>query len=104
MILKTNTKTNYYMSRPTISSLKRNSSTAVTVKWKENTKATGYEIRYSTSGSMNNAKKLEIKSQSTISKKITGLTKNKSCYVQVRSYKTYDGVKYYSSWSTKKSI
>ena len=104
VILKTNTKTNYYMSRPVVSSLKRNSSTAITVKWKKNDKATGYEIRCSTSSSMTNPKSVKIKSKNTVSKKITGLQKNKTYYIQVRTYKTYDGVKYYSAWSTKKAI
>jgi len=38
-----------------------------------------------------------------LSKKISGLNKGKTYYVQVRAYKTYNDVKYYSSWSVKKS-
>ena len=32
------------------------------------------------------------------------LTKGKTYYVRVRSYKTVSGTKYYSAWSSKKSV
>lgn len=103
VVLKTNTKTNYYMTRPTFSSLATSGSGALKATWKKNTKATGYQIRYSLNSDMSNAKTVNISSGSTVSKKISGLKKKKTYYVQVRAYKTYNDIKYYSAWSVKKS-
>lgn len=76
-----------------------------TVKWsKKTTQTTGYQIRYSTSSSMSNAKTVTVSKNTTVSKKITGLTAKKKYYVQVRTYKTVNGTKYYSSWSAKKYV
>lgn len=38
------------------------------------------------------------------SKKIIKLKAKKLYYVQVRTYKTVNGKKYYSSWSSRKSV
>ena len=65
---------------------------------------TGYQIRYATKSSMASAKKVLVKGYAKKSKKITGLKSGKKYYVQVRTYKTVKGVKYYSKWSTKKSV
>lgn len=87
-----------------ISSLTKDSK-AFTVKWKKcTTQTSGYEIRYSTSSSMTDAKKKLVSGTSTTSKKITGLKAGTKYYVQVRTYKTVNGTKYYSSWCTKKSV
>lgn len=76
-----------------------------TVKWKKKTtQVNGYQIRYSRNSNMSNASKKLITSNKTTSKKITGLKAGKKYYVQVRTYKMVNGVKYYSAWSTKKSI
>jgi len=76
-----------------------------TVKWKKKTvQTTGYQIRYSTSSSMKNAKTKLVKSNKTTSKTISKLKSKKKYYVQVRTYKTVDGIKYYSKWSEKKAV
>lgn len=103
VILKSNTKTNYYVSRPSVSSLTTSGSGALKVEWKKNDKASGYQIRYSTSSTMADARTIEISSKSTLIKKISDLKKNKLYYVQVRAYKTYKDIDYYSAWSAKKS-
>jgi len=103
VVLKTNTKTNYYMTRPTFSKLETNGSGALKATWKKNANANGYQIRYSLNSDMSDAKTVNVSSGSTLSKKISGLNKGKTYYVQVRAYKTYNDVKYYSSWSVKKS-
>lgn len=77
----------------------------LTVKWdKISMQATGYQIRYSTSSSMSNAKTVTVSSYKTTSKVITGLKAKKKYYVQIRTYKTVNGKKYYSGWSVKKSV
>lgn len=78
-------------------------SKAITVKWNKVT-CSGYEIQYAKGTSnMSNAKKVTV-SNSASSKKITGLVKGRRYYVRIRAYKTFNGKKYYSDWSSKKSI
>ena len=79
---------------------------AVTVKWsKVSSQATGYEIMYATNSKFTKGKKtVKVTSYKTTSKKITKLTSKKTYYVKVRTYKTVDGVKYYSDWSKVKSV
>ena len=102
--VKTNTVTNYYVSRPTVSELKATSAKAFKVTWKKNSKATGYEVRYSTSSSFENAKVKTVTSKDTLSRTVSKLTKNKTYYVQVRVYKTVNEKTYYSAWSASKSV
>lgn len=69
------------------------------------TYATGYQLRYSVKSSMSKAKIVTISKSTKINKKkISNLRAKKKYYVQVRAYKTISGKKYYSKWSTKKSI
>ncbi len=81
-----------------------------TVKWKKQsskmakTRITGYQYRYSTSSKMTNAVIKTVKGYSKTSAKKTGLKAKKTYYVQVRTYKTVKGVKYYSDWSKTKSV
>ena len=81
-----------------------------TVKWKKqsakmsSSRITGYQVRYSTSSSMASAKVVTVKGYSKTSKKISRLKAKKKYYVQVRTYKTVSGKKYYSGWSSKKSV
>lgn len=77
----------------------------LTVKWKKQTKETsGYEIRYSTVSSMKKAKTVIVSGKGKTSKTIKGLKAKKKYYVQIRTYKTLRGQKYYSSWSAKKTV
>ena len=80
-----------------------------TVKWKKPTKTyrnqiTGYQIRYSTSSKMSNAKIVKVKSKTATTKTIKKLKAKKKYYVQVRTYRVKNGVTYTSAWSTKKYI
>lgn len=83
---------------------------AFTVKWKKQSekmsasRISGYQIRYSTSSKMSNPKTVSRSGYENTSKKITGLKSKKKYYVQIRTYKTVNKVKYYSSWSTKKTV
>jgi hypothetical protein len=75
------------------------------VNWKKQaTQTTGYQIQYSTSSNFSNAKTVTVSKNSTTSKTISKLTGKKKYYVRVRTYKTVDGTKYYSSWSSAKSV
>ncbi len=79
---------------------------AFTVSWgKKTTQVTGYEIQYSTSSSFKSGNKtVKITSAKTASKAIKGLKAKKKYYVRIRTYKTVSGKKYYSDWSSKKSV
>ncbi len=75
------------------------------VKWKKQaTQTTGYQIQYSTGSSFKNAKTVTIKKNTAVSKTIRKLKAQKKYYVRIRTYKTVNGKKYYSSWSKKKTV
>ena len=88
-----------------ISSLTR-STKAFTVKWKkQSTQTSGYQIVYSTSSRFASGNKyVTVTSNQTIAKKITQLKAKKKYYVKVRTYKTVNGTKYYSNWSSAKAV
>lgn len=73
----------------------------LSVSWKKNSKASGYQIRYSLKSSFSGAKRVMVRSGKTTTKKLTGLKRGKRYYITVRAYKTVKGKKYYSSWSKK---
>ena len=87
-----------------VSSVKNSASKAIKVTWKKNSKATGYQICYSTSSSFKNSKTVTVSSKSTLSTTLKSLKKGKTYYIRIRSYKTVDGKKYYSEWSSTKSV
>ena len=103
----TGKKTLYFTINPKptkLTSLKKGSK-RFTAKWKKvSTQASGYQIRYSMKSSMAGSKVLTVKNYKTTSKKITRLKKKKKYYVQIRTYKTVSKVKYYSGWSSKKTV
>ena len=73
-----------------------------TAAWtKQATQTTGNQIQYSLSSTFASGNKTAlIAKNTTLSKKVTGLTAKKKYYVRVRTYKTVSSTKYYSSWST----
>jgi len=103
VVLKTCARTNYYMDRSEITSLATSGSGALRVEWESNPQGQGYQIRYSRNSDMENAKTITVTSKTTLSRKISDLTAGKTYYVQVRAYKTYKDVNYYSGWCAKKS-
>ncbi len=92
------------VAKPAIKSVKnvKGKKIAVTLK-KKVSGASGYEIRYSLKKNMKAAKKVTLKKASALKATIKGL-KKKTYYVQARAYKTVDGKKTYSAWSSKKSV
>lgn len=98
------TVTNCYLARASISSISNVSYRSISLKWVKNSKASGYSIQYSTSSKFSSAKTITSTGYSTVTKKITSLTKGKTYYVRIRSYKTVSGVKKYSAYSATKSV
>ena len=98
-------KTIIYLVRPNISSLTSPKTKRMLVKWGKNTKATGYQIQYSTSSTFASGKKtVTVKGAANVSKTISSLTAKKKYYVRVRAYKTVSGKNYYSAWSAVKNV
>ena len=86
-------------------------SRAITVKWKKQVNKmatsviTGYQIQLATNSAFTKNKKLvTVKGYSKVSKKVSSLLGGKKYYIRIRTYKTVNGVKYYSPWSAKKYI
>lgn len=72
----------------------------ITAKWSSVKGATGYQFCYATSKSGTYSKFSTTKLTYTK----TGLTKGKTYYVKIRTYKTVNGTKIYSSYSTAKAV
>ena len=78
----------------------------LTASWKTVASITGYEVQYSTSKKFTKktTKTSKITKAKTTKKTIKSLKKGKKYYVRVRAYKTVNGKKVYSSYSTVKSV
>ena len=84
-----------------ITSLTANSSSKFTVKWTKKSSVKGYQVRYSTDSSFR-TKKTASTTGTSMSK--SNLSKG-TYYVSVRTFNiAADGTKYYSAWSTTKSV
>ena len=95
----------YRLARPTITSAVNNSTGRMVIKWGKNQKASGYQLQYSTSKTFDSGNKTAgTTDAATVSKVIGKLTKGKTYYVRLRSYKTVGNVKHWSAWSAMKSV
>jgi hypothetical protein len=91
--------------KATLSSVTSPKTKNVKISWKKDSQATGYEVVYATNSKFTSGKKtVTVTKNTTTSKTISKLTKGKTYYVKVRSYKTIDGKKVYGSYSTVKKI
>jgi len=89
----------------TINKLTKPARKQIKVTWKKRTvQVTGYQLRYSTKQNMDGAKTVLVKKAGTTATTIKKLKAKKKYWVQIRTYKIVNGVKYYSAWSSKKSI
>lgn len=81
-------------------------SKSITVTWTaQKTQTSGYEIQYSTNKNFKSGSKtVTVKSNKTTKTTIKKLTKGKTYYVRIRTFKTVNKKKVYSAWSAKKSI
>ena len=111
----TGTKTTTFQIVPKGTSISKLSKAkrSFTVKWNKLSKTaleqtTGYQVRYSTSKSMKDAKTKTVKASSSAGKKCTlkvsKLKGGKTYYVQVRTYKKAGNKTYYPSWSKAKAV
>lgn len=92
-------------SKPSIKSPSTNKKHQIIVKWNKVSNCSGYQVQYSKKKNFSSViatKTVSGKSKTSYTGK--NFTKGRKYYVRVRSYKTVDGKKYYSSWSSVKSI
>lgn len=75
----------------------------VTVKWKKDKTATGYQIQYSLKKNFKSSKSVSKKAN-TVGAKIKKLKKGKKYYIRIRSYKLIGKKKNYSNWSNVKTV
>ena len=88
-----------------IASVKSTKSKNMVVKWKKDTKATGYVIQYSTDKKFKKGvKTVTITKNKTTSKTIGKLKGGKNYYVRVCTYKKSNGKQIKGSYSAVKSI
>lgn len=80
----------------------------VRFSWKKISGAKSYQIQFATNkqftSKLKNGYYRNPGSESTITKNISGLTKNKKWYVRIRAYRIEDGKTLYGSWSSIKSV
>jgi hypothetical protein len=99
------TKTfNIVPKKATLSSVTSSKTKNIKVTWKKDTQATGYEIVYATNSKFKSSKTVTVSKNSTVTKTISKLTKGKTYYVKVRSYKTINGKKVYGAYSAVKKV
>ena len=72
--------------------------------WNRNSQVNGYQFQYSTNKKFTGCKTVTLKSNKYTGSVRTGLKKNATYYVRIRTYKTVSKVNYYSGWSNVKSI
>ena len=76
-----------------------------TAKWvKKTSQVTGYQLQYALSSDFSDAKTVTIKDNTTVSKTVKGLKSKKTYYIRIRTYKVVGSSKFYSSWSSAKSV
>ncbi len=76
----------------------------ITVKWKKQPKQTsGYQIQLAQNRKFTKSRKTKTISRAkTIKKTISNLKPGRKYWVRIRTYKTVNGKKYYSAWSSPK--
>lgn len=74
---------------------------SVTLKWKKDKAAKGYQISYSTDKRFRKSvKNIWVKNISSYSRTLTGLKKGKTYYFRVRSYGTWKNTRLYGDYSS----
>ena len=104
---KPNTTKNTETVKPKKTSIKKLSKgkKKFTVNWAKVSGVKGYQIQYSSDKKFKkNNKSVTVTKQKTTKATVKKLKSKKKYYVRVRTYKTVNGKKIYSSWSKVKSV
>ena len=95
----------YYRLMPTgITSVKNSGAGKMTVTYEKSEGGSGYVVRYGLKKDMSDAKVITVKGENTTSRTFSNLQKGKTYYVQVRTYKYEDGIRYYSGYCYTKTV
>ena len=94
----------FRLTASSITSVKNTAAKKATVKYTKNAKATGYQIRFALKKNMSGAKSVTVTKAGTLTRVLSGLTKGKTYYVQIRTYKKVGTTKSFSAWSAVKSV
>lgn len=87
-----------------LSQAKNLSGRKLSLKWKKNAKASGYQIQYATNRKFTGAKIKKVSGAAKTKLTIKGLKKKKTYYIRIRTYKTVSRTPYYSEWSSARKI
>lgn len=99
-VSSTGTTGNTYAPAATaLSSLVRSSDTKMTVAWKKQKYAAGYQLQWANNKSFTGAKTVDASGPATVSKAISGLAKKNRYWVRIRTYDKISGKTCYSAWS-----
>ena len=101
---KARTATMYRLMPVGIKSLTNPSAGKMTVTYDKANGSSGYVVRFGLKSDMSDAKVITVSGANTTSKTFGSMKKGKTYYVQVRTYKIENGVRYYSGYCTTKTI
>ena len=95
----------YYRLMPTgITSVTNSGAGKMTATYDKSSGGSGYVVRYGLKQDMSDAKVITVKGENTTSRTFSGLKKGQTYYVQVRTYKIEDGIRYYSGYCLTKKV
>lgn len=106
-VSSTSTTAKSTASKPKKTSIKKlkKGKKSITILWEKSAGVKGYQIQLATDKKFKKNKKIvTIKKQKTTKKTVKKLKSKKKYFVRVRTYKTVNGKKVYSSWSKIKSV
>lgn len=90
--------------KPTTISKITAGSKKLTVTWKKQaSQTTGYQIQYSSRSNFKTQKTVIVNGTGKVSRTLTELAAKHKYYVRIRTFRTINGKKYYSTWSSAKS-
>ncbi len=89
------------MKAPSVVSKKKGT---VSVKWRPDKKASGYQIRYASNQKMSGAQVIDVKKNKAVSATLKKLPSKKTYYVQICAYKTVKKQQLAGKWSAAKKV
>ena len=99
------TVTAYRVNRPVLTSVTNSAFSVMTAKWTRTARATGYQIKYSTSKTFaSDNGTVSAYGGTTDSRRIADLKRGKTYYVKIRAYKVVGNALYWSEWSPTKTV
>ena len=84
------------------SSLKNIRTRKIVIKWKKDSKVSGYQLQYATNRNFYYSRTANL-SKKAASATLRNANKGSRYYIRIRGYKTINGIKYYGAWSGTKS-